>query len=113
MSFALTELFFVVAVSITNPSYLQQTHGLNLERQSRPTFPKEPVFFIFSLRNFTSLAFSCVIYHLQFFCLAIKLYLYDARWMKLDNRTNAIVTICASTGFLQALPASGMKVHNI
>ena len=33
--------------------------------------------------------------------------------MKLDNRTNAIVTICANTGFLQALPASGMQFYNI
>ena len=37
----------------------------------------------------------------------------DARWMKLDNRTNVIVTICANTEFLQALPASGMQFRNI
>ena len=37
----------------------------------------------------------------------------DARWMKSDNRTNVIVTICAQSGFSQALPASEMQFHNI
>ena len=37
----------------------------------------------------------------------------DARWMKLDNRTNVIVTLCANTGYLQALAAGEMQFHNI
>ena len=37
----------------------------------------------------------------------------DARWMKLDNRTNVIVTLCANTGFSQALAAGEMQFHNI
>ena len=37
----------------------------------------------------------------------------DARWMKLDNRTNVIVTLCANTGFSQVLAAGEIQFHNI
>ena len=40
-------------------------------------------------------------------------FMKDAKWMKLDNRTNVIVTLCANTGFSQALAAGEMQFHNI